>query len=163
MKEWLLNSPAETEAFGAAVADAAGKARGLVVFLEGPLGSGKTTLARGLLRSLGVTGAIRSPTYTLLEPYGFGGRTLIHLDLYRLAGPREVQGLGLADYPPEQTWWLVEWPQRGQGMLPPASLRLQLAHAGAGRTVSAAGKEELVTAIGTAFSVRLKEVSQATP
>jgi len=110
-----------------------------------------------------VTGAIRSPTYTLLEPYAFDGRTLIHLDLYRLASPREVQGLGLADYPPEQNWWLVEWPQRGEGLLPAPGLRLELAHQGAGRAISAAGNEDLLSAIATAFSGRLKNISQTTP
>ena len=159
MKEWLLKAPAQTEAFGAAVADAAGPARGLVVYLEGPLGAGKTTLARGLLRALGVTGAIRSPSYTLLEPYAIGGRTLIHLDLYRMASPREVQGLGLADYPPEQTWWLVEWPELGAGALPPPTVRLGLAHEGAARRVDLTGASPLADAIAAAFSARLSRLS----
>jgi tRNA threonylcarbamoyladenosine biosynthesis protein TsaE len=160
MTEWLLESPAQTEAFGAAVADAAGDARGFVVFLEGPLGAGKTTLARGLLRALGVTGAIRSPTYTLLEPYAIGGRVLIHLDLYRMASPREVQGLGLADYPPEQTWWLVEWPQNGTGLLPSPTLRVILAHEGQSRRVRAAGDAAVLACIAAALSGRLKRLSQ---
>jgi tRNA threonylcarbamoyladenosine biosynthesis protein TsaE len=162
MKEWLLKSPAETATFGAAVADAAGSARGCVVFLEGPLGAGKTTLARGLLRSLGVTGTIRSPTYTLLEPYALPGRTLIHLDLYRMATPREVQGLGLADYPPEQTWWLVEWPQNGGTLLPPPTLHLKLAHDGAARRVAALGRGPIADGIAAAYSARLTEIPQVT-
>lgn len=134
-----LHDADETAALGAAVARALAGRPGAVVHLEGPLGAGKTTLARGLLRALGVTGTIRSPTYTLLEPYETGGKALIHLDLYRLADERELEPLGLRDYPPETTWWLVEWPERGGSRLPPADLRIVLAHDGAGRAAALSG------------------------
>jgi tRNA threonylcarbamoyladenosine biosynthesis protein TsaE len=135
----LLHDADDTAALGAAIAVALAGRKGTVVHLEGPLGAGKTTLARGLLRALGVTGAIRSPTYTLLEPYEIAGRSLIHLDLYRLSGERELEPLGLRDYPPERTWWLVEWPERGGGRLPAADLRVELAHDPDGRRATLSG------------------------
>lgn len=104
-----------------------------VVYLHGDLGAGKTTLARGLLRAAGVTGTLRSPTYTLMEPYVVHGQAFLHLDLYRLVDPSEVENLGLRDFPPESTIWLVEWPERGAGFLPPADLEVRLFHAGHGR------------------------------
>ena len=103
------------------------------VALVGPNGAGKTTLARGWLRALGVTGAIRSPTYTLIEPYQIGDRELLHMDLYRLKDPSELEGLGLDDYPPSRCWWLVEWPECGAGFLPPASLIVRLSADGEAR------------------------------
>lgn len=134
-----LASADDTTALGARIAVALRGRPGLVVHLEGQLGAGKTTLARGLLRALGVTGTIRSPTYTLLEPYEFDGKTLIHLDLYRLKGAEELDGLGLRDYAPETCWWLVEWPERGEPRLPAANLRIELSVQGHGRRVRLSG------------------------
>lgn len=135
----LLRSAAETEALGASLAALVMHRPGGVLYLEGPLGAGKTTLTRGLLRALGVRGSIRSPTYTLLEPYEIGHRDLLHLDLYRLTHPRELEQLGLRDYPPAQCWWLVEWPERGAGLLPPPDLRIELAHEPDGRRAVCSG------------------------
>lgn len=120
-----------TEALGATLA--ATRPPRAVVYLEGELGAGKSTLARALLRALGVTGAIRSPTYTLVERYPVPGGEAAHLDLYRLAGASELDFLGLDELAAEAVLWLVEWPERGQGGLPPPDLRLQLAVDGAGR------------------------------
>lgn len=128
-----LADAAATERLGQGLAKGFAAHRGLVINLHGDLGAGKTTLARGLLRALGVSGAIRSPTFTLLEPYQIGERSLIHLDLYRLNHAREIENLGLRDYPPGQTWWLVEWPERGAGQLPDADVRVRLRHAGDSR------------------------------
>ena len=103
-----------------------------VVELHGDLGAGKSTLARALLRSLGVTGTIRSPTYTLVEQYPLpAGGMALHLDLYRIADPGELEFLGLDAS--EIGLWLVEWPERGQGALPPADLKIELEVEGAGR------------------------------
>lgn len=102
-----------------------------VVFLHGELGAGKSTLARAWLRACGVEGAIRSPTYTLVEQYPLTqGGTALHLDLYRIGDPGELEFLGLDG---DIRLWLVEWPQRGQGALPPADLDIELAVEGEGR------------------------------
>ena len=103
-----------------------------VVHLHGELGAGKSTLARALLRALGVTGTIRSPTYTLVEQYPLqSGGMAVHLDLYRIGDPGELEFLGLD--PAEARLWLVEWPERGLGVLPPADLEVRLAVQGEGR------------------------------
>ncbi len=110
-----------------------------VVYLQGDLGAGKSTLARAWLRALGVTGAIRSPTYTLVEPYLLadprwpsGGRAL-HLDLYRIGDAGELEFLALDDA--DTALWLIEWPERGSQGLPPADLRISLTVSGDGRSV----------------------------
>lgn len=106
-----------------------------VVYLHGDLGAGKSTLARAWLRALGVEGPIRSPTYTLVERYPVPGGEALHLDLYRIGGAGELEFLGLDDA--DATLWLVEWPERGAGGLPPADLRMDLSVEGAGRAVRA--------------------------
>ena len=106
--------------------------RPAVVFLHGDLGAGKSTLARAWLRTLGVTGPIRSPTYTLLERYPLaGGGEAMHLDLYRIGNAGELEFLGLDEFVP--VLWLVEWPERGLGALPAPDLEVWLSMAGAGR------------------------------
>ena len=104
-----------------------------VVCLSGELGAGKTTLARGLLRGLGHRGTVKSPTYTLVEPYQIGGWRLFHWDLYRLADPEELEFLGLRDQLDGEAVLLIEWPERGQGELPGVDLEVRLGYAGAGR------------------------------
>lgn len=129
-----LPDSAATEALGAELAPLLRSRPGGMIWLEGELGAGKTTLARALLRALGVQGAVRSPTYTLVEPYELdGGLRVLHLDLYRLAEPEELYGLGVLDEAPPAAWWLVEWPQRGQGVLPAADLHVRLRNEGEGR------------------------------
>ena len=130
--ERFLADPAATDALGAALA--ASQPAGAVVYLEGPLGAGKSSLARAWLRALGVQGAIKSPTYTLVERYGLpGGGEAAHLDLYRLADAGELDFLGLDELAGQARLWLVEWPDRGGAGLPPPDLRLVLAVDGAGR------------------------------
>ena len=104
-----------------------------VVWLEGGLGAGKSTLARAMLRTLGVTGAVRSPTYTLVERYPVPGGEAAHLDLYRLGEASELDFLGLDALAAEATLWLVEWPERGRGGLPAPDLRISLVVDGSGR------------------------------
>lgn len=104
--------------------------------LRGNLGTGKTTLSRGLLRALGHEGAVKSPTYTLVEPYDINGRKIFHYDLYRLNDPGELDYLGLRDFIDRQTLTLIEWPERGGTLLPQADLDLTLNVDGSGRRIS---------------------------
>ncbi|GJM10955.1 MAG: tRNA (adenosine(37)-N6)-threonylcarbamoyltransferase complex ATPase subunit type 1 TsaE [Lysobacteraceae bacterium] len=106
---------------------------GRCIFLVGPLGAGKTTLVRSLLRSLGHIGAVRSPTYNLMENYQLGELSLLHLDLYRLGDPEEVEYLGLREML-DDSCLLVEWPDRGIGFLPAADVVIHLGYRKAGRT-----------------------------
>ena len=106
-----------------------------VVYLHGDLGAGKTTLVRGALRALGYEGAVRSPTYTLLERYELGGKIIVHFDLYRLADPEELHALGLRELLEEAAMLFFEWPERGEGLLPPATLTLRFDLEGEGRRV----------------------------
>jgi tRNA threonylcarbamoyladenosine biosynthesis protein TsaE len=128
-----LPDEAATLRLGALLASLLRPLPGAVLFLVGDLGAGKTTLARGLLQALGVRGRVRSPTYTLLEPYEVDGRTVLHLDLYRLRDPGELQNLGLEDYPPERCLWLLEWPDKGGSLLPVPTVVVHLTLRGSGR------------------------------
>jgi len=109
-------------AFGAARPPVAGRA--LRAWLAGDLGAGKTTFVRGLLRHLGVKGAVRSPTYSLIERYALGPLEVMHGDLYRLQGAADLAALGLDDFDRAGALWLIEWPERGAGALPPPDLQL---------------------------------------
>ena len=126
-RAWHTRSGEETESLGARLlgAPGPGDAPCKVVFLRGELGSGKSTFARGVLRALGVQGPIKSPSYTLLEAYELPAITVVHLDLYRLLDPGELEHLGLQDYHRPGFLWLVEWPERGGTRLPDADLQLQ--------------------------------------
>lgn len=109
---------------------------GGVIYLEGDLGAGKTTLARALIQALGYQQRVKSPTYSLLEEYPLDGLQVVHLDLYRLADPADVLDLGLEEYGATgPCLLLVEWAQKGRGYLPPADLivRLELCTLGAGQ------------------------------
>ncbi len=105
---------------------AAMTAPGAVVFLQGELGAGKTTLVRGFLRACGVTSAVKSPTYTLVEPYATAIGPVAHIDLYRLKDPQEVEFAGLRDYFNGATICLIEWPERSPAGLPTPDLRIKI-------------------------------------
>ena len=109
---------------------------GAVIFLQGDLGAGKTTVARGFLRGYGFQGAVKSPTYTLVEPYEFKHCNIFHFDLYRLGMPEEAAYLGIEEYFREETICLVEWPERGRGWLPLPDITIALSMSGTGREFS---------------------------
>jgi tRNA threonylcarbamoyladenosine biosynthesis protein TsaE len=131
-----LPLPMATTAASRPAAAPAATAAPLIIFLQGELGAGKTTLAQGLLRALGVTGTIRSPSYTLVEPYDTTSGKVVHADLYRLSGARDVEALGLLDEAADALLLLIEWPERAEELLPAPDLRVQLQHAGAARQVT---------------------------
>ncbi len=133
--ERYLPDQAATEEFGAALA--ARCRGGLLVFLHGQLGAGKTTLVRGFLRATGHSGPVKSPTYTLVEPYTTRHGNLYHLDLYRLADAEELEWIGIRDLLEDENTCLIEWPEQGAGILPEPDLHVYLQAEGEGRKVRA--------------------------
>lgn len=125
-----LQGEAEQVALGRRLAAVVGSKA--LIFLKGELGAGKTTLARGFLQGRGHRGNVKSPSYTLIEPYRLAEGACYHLDLYRVADPEELEYLGLRDLLQEQAVLLVEWPERGAGWLPTPDLEIALSYAASG-------------------------------
>jgi tRNA threonylcarbamoyladenosine biosynthesis protein TsaE len=142
--DFRLPDSSSTEALGSALARAfPTPGAGAVIYLQGELGSGKTTCVRSLLRTLGVTAPVRSPTYTLVDHYSLAALECVHVDLYRVRSAAEVDELGLRDMTGPGSLLLIEWPERGGVAVPPADLRLTLNYLEAGR--------EAMLRAGTAF------------
>ncbi|MCK5478997.1 MAG: tRNA (adenosine(37)-N6)-threonylcarbamoyltransferase complex ATPase subunit type 1 TsaE [Methylococcales bacterium] len=130
MKITLLNEQ-ETEQFGSELWRILPKK--CLVFLNGDLGAGKTTLTRGVLRAAGHKSAVKSPTYTLVEEYDLASGRIFHFDLYRLKDPEELEWIGMRDYLDQQSISFIEWPELGKGYLPESDIELTLTTKGKGR------------------------------
>jgi tRNA threonylcarbamoyladenosine biosynthesis protein TsaE len=148
----LLSLPDEAATLRLGEALAAGAAKGLVLHLKGELGSGKTTLVRGLIHALGHTGRVKSPTYTLLEPYGLLRLNLYHFDFYRFKDRSEWLSSGFREHFNLDSLCIVEWPERAGDLLAPPDLEIQLQYEGQARSAtllanSAPGETWLATAL----------------
>lgn len=133
----LADNEAATVALGAKLAERL--PMGAVVFLHGQLGAGKTTLVRGCLRAFGFEGAVKSPTYTLVEPYKLGHKEIYHFDLYRLSEPEELEFMGVRDYFHANALCFIEWPERGEGILPTADVEITIEVRPEGRVARISG------------------------
>ena len=146
MQRWATQLPDEssTQALGAALARTL--TPGLKIYLHGELGAGKTSLTRALLQSAGHTGRVKSPTYTLVEPYAIKVQnkalTLMHFDLYRMGSPEEFIDAGFRDYFDSGHLCVVEWPEQAENLLPTADLDVFLTVAGEGRAVELRANSE---------------------
>lgn len=147
-----LADEAATEALGAALAEAF--SAGGVIHLVGDLGAGKTTLARGVVQALGHEGAVRSPTFTLVEPYEALSPAVYHFDLYRLGDPEELEMMGIRDYMEEGALVLIEWPERAGSVLPAPACRVELTDVGSGRGARIHADERGAETVSTALARR---------
>lgn len=135
---FILADEMATIALGKKIADLVKRElkQGIIVFLNGDLGAGKTTLTRGFVQGMGHVGNVKSPTYTLVEPYDLQDWQVYHFDLYRLADPEELEYMGIRDYFNSNCCSFIEWPEKGQGMLPKADMIIDLVYLDEQRQVS---------------------------
>lgn len=145
IQEFYIDNEADMVAFGERIGRSLrAQPKSQCVFLNGDLGAGKTTLSRGILRAFGHTGAVKSPTYTLVEIYEFAERRVYHFDLYRLGDPEELEYMGIRDYFSDGSICLMEWPERGKGILPEPDLLIDVVVEGLGRKITVSAKSDFV-------------------
>ncbi len=146
-KNYHLADESATIAMGNKLADIVKKSlkQGIVVYLYGDLGAGKTTLTRGFVQGMGHNGHVKSPTYTLVEPYELNEWQVYHFDLYRLSDPEELEYMGIRDYFADNCCCFIEWPEKGHGMIKAPDLQINLAYSDEQRILSVQAK----TALGT--------------
>ena len=128
-----LADESATVAMGGALAQVIRE--GAVLFLHGDLGAGKTTLTRGVIQNLGHSGKVKSPTYTLVEPYELADVSIYHFDLYRLGSPEELEFMGIRDYFDSRAVCIVEWPEKGEGFIPEPDLDVTMNYVGEAREI----------------------------
>ena len=150
----IIHNEDETLALGKEIAKTLNE--GIVVYFSGQLGAGKTTFCRGILRGLGYSGAVKSPTYTLVEPYALDTTTIYHFDLYRLGHPEELEYMGIRDYFNDAGICLIEWFEKGEGILPKADMTIKLTPLNEGREACITVSDQYKTMVEPLKKITLK-------
>jgi len=158
-KTFFLADEAATIAMGKALSVVVKQElnKGITVYLNGDLGAGKTTLTRGFVQGMGHKGNVKSPTYTLVEPYELDNWQVYHFDLYRLADPEELEYMGIRDYFNDKSCCFIEWPEKGEGLLAVADLIINIAYDNDQRNISFEASSELGVRALSALEKMVKE------
>lgn len=153
--EYFLANETATIAVGTALADIVKSAlnHGIIVYLAGDLGAGKTTLSRGFVQGMGHKGHVKSPTYTLVEPYDLAPWQVYHFDLYRLSDPEELEYMGIRDYFNANCCCFIEWPEKGAGLLAKADVLINIAYVDEQRNITLIAETDLGNELLSKFEI----------